>query len=307
MTASPSDAAYCGVLLLDKPLGMSSSAATQRVRHLLGKVKAGHIGSLDPLATGMLPICIGEATKIAGVVLEGRKCYRFSVTLGARTATGDAEGEIVERAAVPALTLAAIETAMQAFIGVTRQIPPMYSALKQQGQALYKLARAGITVERAARAIKIDRFDCLAMRADPGVGTQLDCRVICGKGSYVRVLAQDLARSLGSVGHVSALRREWMQPFDPAEMQTLAQVEAKVAAGQAPVLLSPQAALPNAPPLRLSATQAVALAQGQRVGIDPSTAAGLVLALDSHGRMLGLATSDGAGELLAKRLFVAPV
>ena len=282
------------------------------MRHLLGRIRAGHIGTLDPLATGMLPICLGEATKIAGVVLDGRKCYRFTIALGARSATGDAEGDVVERRAVPALSVPDIAQTMQRFIGGSEQVPPMYSAVKQQGQPLYKLARAGKTVERAARRIHIDSLDCVAWQSDTPTGPSLDCRVICRKGTYVRVLAEDLALALGTVGHVTALRREWVEPFDSAPlqamapMQTLAQVEALVAAGQRPSLVTPLAAMPNTPQLRLSASQAAALQRGQRLAID-TCPLGLMLALDSQGRLLGLAHSDGAGELSAKRLFVTPM
>src|ERR1700761_325977 len=151
-----------GILLLDKPLGLSSNAALQRVRRTLGLDKAGHVGSLDPLATGMLPICLGEATKIAGDVLSGRKCYRFRIGLGARTATGDTEGAVVETAPVPPFDSTALETTRQRFLGRQTQVPPMYSALKRDGQPLYKLARAGIEVERAAREVVLDALRLLA-------------------------------------------------------------------------------------------------------------------------------------------------
>src|SRR5579863_3138376 len=146
---------HSGILLLDKPTGLSSNAALQRVRRLFGGVKAGHVGSLDPLATGMLPICLGEATKVAGDILSGRKHYRFTVSLGVRTATGDAEGAVSATAAVPELTRSGVEALLGSFVGESLQTPPMYSALKRAGEPLYRLARAGVTVERAPRAVEI--------------------------------------------------------------------------------------------------------------------------------------------------------
>ena len=297
---------FCGILLLDKPLGLSSSGATQRVRHLLGKVRAGHIGSLDPLATGMLPICLGEATKIAGVVLDGRKCYRFTVALGARSATGDAEGEIVERAAVPAMTPDRVSEALRGFLGVQWQVPPMYSAIKKHGQPLYKLARAGVTVERARRSIQIHAFDCLAIKADASGATSLDCRVICGKGTYVRTLAEDLCAALGTVGHVAALRREWVEPFDAGAMLSLDVLEAGLAAGRAPALVAVGEALPGLVRVVLDDSAAARLRLGQGVAINDPVA-GLVLVLDGQGRVLGLGDADGAGQLRPKRLFVEPL
>src|ERR1700683_3705159 len=207
-----------GILLLDKPLGLSSNAALQRVRRLGGGIKAGHTGSLDPLASGMLPICLGEATKLAGEMLALRKCYQFGVQLGERSETGDAEGAIVERCPVPALTPDAVEAVLARFHGAQQQTPPMYSALKRDGEPLYRLARRGQTgggaagaleidtpqmlslqearagarrgqtVERAARSLVIDSLQLLSLQE-----ARLELRVLCSKGTYVRVLAEDLA------------------------------------------------------------------------------------------------------------------
>lgn len=300
---------YCGIVLLDKPLGLSSSAATQRVRHLLGKPRAGHVGSLDPLATGMLPICLGEATKIAGVMLDGHKCYRFTVALGARSSTGDAEGEIVATARVPLLTDAMIEAALSGFIGMQSQIPPMYSAIKRQGKPLYKLARAGVTVERAARTIEIVELHCQVWRQAAAnaegdyAGSELDCLVVCGKGTYVRTLAEDIAVALGTLGRVTALRREWVEPFVRTPMCSLDRLQAAVQAGEPLPLIAPADALPNMPRVRLAPAAAARLQQGQRVSA-ATLPAGTVLVQDDAGGMLGLALSDGAGELQPQRLFV---
>src|SRR5580700_1526548 len=191
-----------GIVLLDKPLGLSSNAALQRVRTLFSRIKAGHVGSLDPLASGMLPICLGEATKIAGEILAHRKCYRFTVSLGIATATGDAEGAVTASAPVPALTAAQVQQGLAGFRGAQLQVPPMYSALKRDGQPLYKLARAGVTVARAPRDIEL--FELTLTALEPAA---LTCEVLCSKGTYIRVLAEDLARALGTCGHVTALRR----------------------------------------------------------------------------------------------------
>ena len=177
----------CGILLLDKPLGLSSSAALQRVRWILGRPKAGHTGSLDPLATGMLPVCIGEATKVAGALLAGAKGYTVAARLGERTDTGDAEGQIVERRAGPEPGCDSLEAALQALRGPQQQIPPMYSALKLDGQPLYKLARQGLSVERAARDIEIYVLELLDFGANA-----LRLRVECSKGTYIRTLIEQL-------------------------------------------------------------------------------------------------------------------
>ena len=292
---------HCGILLLDKPLGLSSSAATQRVRHLLGRVRAGHVGSLDPLATGMLPICLGEATKIAGVVLDGRKCYSFTIALGARSSTGDAEGELLATAAVPQLSESQVLAAMQAFIGEQMQVPPMYSAIKRAGKPLYQLARAGITVDRPPRRIRIFELQCLGLRA---TGAQLDCRVICGKGTYVRTLAEDIAAALGTLGHVIALRRDWVEPFAQAAMTTMGALQELVETGSLPGLIEPLAALPGLRRIQLDGLQARRLSQGQRLTW-PDSVVGTVVVLDDAGRFLGLGQT-GDGLLRPKRLLVAP-
>src|SRR5882724_3248691 len=173
---------------------------------LLRAEKAGHVGSLDPLATGMLPICLGEATKIAGEILSGRKRYLFTIALGARTATGDVEGAVVETQSVPAFDRAMLDATLSRFMGRQTQIPPMYSAIKRDGQPLYKLARAGIEVERAPRTIEIFTLTLLT-----ATSSHLELEVLCSKGTYVRTLAEDIAKALGTCGHVQALRRVYVE------------------------------------------------------------------------------------------------
>lgn len=292
-----------GILLLDKPVGLSSATAGRRVQRILGARKAGHVGSLDPLASGMLPVCLGEATKLAGEILEGHKVYRFTIALGARTATGDREGEVLERAPVPMLDAASVQQALQKFVGDTLQIPPMYSAIKQNGQPLYKLARAGREVERAPRPIWIGNLDCLALGAD-----FIEARVECGKGTYVRVLAEDIARELGTVGHVASLRRESVQPFPAARMVTFEALEALRAGGAAPPLLGLDEAVGHLPLQRLDAEQTRRISQGQALRLAPapgaaSAATGQTVRLqDAEGRFLGLGRYGPEGSLLAKRL-----
>jgi tRNA pseudouridine55 synthase len=283
----------CGILLLDKPLGLSSNRALQRVRRAFGGAKAGHTGSLDPLASGMLPICIGEATKLAGCLLAGRKRYRFSVCLGARTSTGDAEGEIIERAPVPPLEQPAVTAVLATLIGPQLQVPPMYSALKRDGQPLYKLARQGLEVERAARAIEITTLELLGP-----VGEALDLAVECSKGTYVRVLAEQIGVALGSCGHVTALRREWVEPFAGEPMVSLEALEA----GPPPLLLPPERAVDYLPAIHLDAAGTRAIRHGQTLAWAPAVADGSVQLFDAAGQFFGLGQLEGT-ELKVQRLF----
>ena len=237
-----------GILLLDKPHGLSSNAALQRVRALYGREKAGHVGSLDPLATGMLPVCLGEATKVAGDILAGRKCYRFSIGLGVATSTGDTEGALTQSAPVAALEAAAVQAVLVRFLGAQQQVPPMYSAIKRGGQPLYKLARQGVQVPRAARAIEIFGLVLLGLGA-----ASIELEMLCSKGTYVRVLAQDLASALGTCGHVTALRRLYVEPFAGEPMHTLESLQAARERGAGPLLLPIDWPLKHLPALRLTA------------------------------------------------------
>lgn len=290
-----------GLLLLDKPVGMSSNAALQRVRRLAGGVRAGHCGSLDPLASGMLPICLGEATRLAGELLAGRKAYRFGVQLGERSATGDAEGEIIERCAVPVLSAGSIVETLEQFRGPQWQTPPMYSALKRQGTPLYRLARAGLSVERQPRAIVIDEFDLLGLEAE-----RLELRVLCSKGTYVRVLAEDLARALGSCGRLHSLRREYVEPFQDEPMVSLEQLASAAAGAQPWPLLRADRAAAHLPPLHLDTAAAQALSRGRVIAL-PHVSASRWRLYDAQGRFLGLGISDELGQLRVQRLFSAPL
>jgi tRNA pseudouridine55 synthase len=287
-----------GILLLDKPAGMSSNAALQRVRRLLGGCKAGHAGSLDPLATGMLPLCLGEATKIAGEILSSRKRYRFTIALGARTATGDREGPVIEQAPVPPHGPLELQAALRGFLGRGRQIPPMYSALKRDGRPLYELARAGVTVERAPREIEIFELTPLSQSLE-----QVELEVLCSKGTYVRTLAEDIARALGTCGHVAALRRTWVEPFEHEPMQTLEAVTQACEAAAALPLLPPDRPLAHLPAVALEPWQADRIGHGQGVVLVRSPPPGHVRLYDAGQRFLGLGESDGRGEVRPRRLF----
>jgi tRNA pseudouridine55 synthase len=285
----------CGILLLDKPQGLSSNAALQRVRHAFGRVKAGHTGSLDPLATGMLPICLGEATKVAGDLLDGRKAYRFTARLGARTATGDLEGEIVERLPVPADAVILLGDAARSMTGVIEQVPPMYSALKRDGQPLYRLARQGIEVDRAPRQVTIHELELLAAKGD-----DVEFRVVCSKGTYVRTLAEDLARRIGTVAHLVALRRDYVEPF---EHERLYGLEAVVADPGSVTLLPADAALPQLPAVHLTPPQADRLVHGQPVDVAGLAPAARLRIYTADGRFLGVGEADIPGLLKPRRLF----
>ena len=296
-------APLCGILLLDKPLGLSSNAALQRVRSLLGRPKAGHTGSLDPLATGMLPICIGDATKLAGELLAGRKAYSFEMRLGERTDTGDGEGQVIERAAIPLLSPAVVEAALQGQRGPQQQIPPMFSALKRDGQPLYKLARQGISVERTARSIEIYLLELLDITSNT-----LRCRVECSKGTYVRTLVEQLGVALGSCAHVIALRRDFVEPFRGEPMQTLESLQTLPGP---PTLIAADRAVGHLPLVCLSVAQSRAISFGQGIvlglmdGGTSEAPRGQVRLYDASGRFLGLGMADNGGAVRPVRLFAA--
>ena len=292
-----------GIVLLDKPTGLTSTRALQRVRRALQAEKAGHAGTLDPMATGMLPLCFGQATKACGQLLGQRKAYRATVVLGAATDTGDAEGQVVERREVPAVTDAALERVLAALRGARRQVPPMYSALKRDGRPLYELARRGETVEREARPITIERLDVLA-RTDEAI----DLELVCSKGTYVRVLAEEIALGLGTVGHLAALRRLWVEPFGADRMVTLERIEATDgdAAEAPPWLLPVDAAFVGLESLQLDAAQSLQLRQGRTLDPLPGGSPGpLLRAYDAAHGFLGLVEVGPDGRLRVQRLFVA--
>ena len=286
-----------GIVLLDKPPGLGSNAALQRVRRLYRARKAGHTGSLDPLASGVLPLCFGQATKVAGLLLEADKIYHATLALGLRTDTGDREGVIVERLPVPVLGPAAVARVLARFVGTSEQVPPMYSALKRAGQPLYALARRGLEVERVARRITITRLAALAV----GEGS-LSFEVACSKGTYVRTLAEDIARAFGTCGHLAQLRRIAIAGFEGQGLHTLEALERLAGEIEAldALLLPVDAPLAHLPAIVLGADAATALCLGRAVATARGPT-GRVRLYDERRRFLGL------GEVAAGREVVAPL
>ena len=283
-----------GVLLLDKPAGLSSNAALQRAKRLYAAEKAGHTGTLDPLATGLLPLCFGEATKFAQVLLDAPKEYVATVHFGVATTTGDAEGELV-RTGDAAFSRADLQATLSRFVGTIDQIPPAYAALKLRGRHYYDYARAGVEVPRAPRAIEIAAIELIEWSPPRAV-----LRVACGKGTYIRVLAEDIAESVGTCGHVAALRRTSTGTFALDGAVTLAALEAMDMPRRDALLLPPDAPLSLMARLDVDATTALALAQG-RVGTAPPEAKGTFRCYGPIGRFVGLVEATG-GALRPLRL-----
>jgi tRNA pseudouridine55 synthase len=297
-----------GLLLLDKPGGIGSNTALQRVKHLYNANKAGHTGNLDPLATGMLPICLGEATKISGFLLDADKQYRAECRLGITTDTGDAEGRVIDEKPVPELSVRRIEQALAQFRGEIEQVPPMYSALKHQGQPLYKLARQGLKIEREARKVTIYELKLLDWTRD-----SLKLDVVCSKGTYIRTLAEDIGAVLGCGAHLTALRRLSSGPFQESGMvdfDTLSRLATQQDfAGLDDLLLPVDAALPDWPQATVDATITAYLRQGQAVWLPGSPTEGL---LRLYGResdggtvFIGIGQVLDDGRIAPKRLILA--
>lgn len=289
------------VVLLDKPAGLSSNQALARVKRLLGARKAGHTGALDPLATGMLPCCLGEATKIAGLLLGARKAYRARLRLGVATSTEDAEGEVTERLPVPDFDEDALERALASLRGAIRQRPPMYSALKRDGQPLYRLARRGVQLVLPERLVAVESLT--ARRVD---GDTLELEIVCGAGTYVRSLGRDLARALGTCGHLVGLRRTWVEPYVDAPMVDLATLETAAATGGEALrrlLLPIPSALPGWQRVRVDAGGAARLRSGRPVFAAEPGPPGDCLVIDAAGAAVALAVRDAAGRVAPRRVF----
>ena len=286
-----------GILLLDKPAGMSSNQAVQKVRWLYQARKAGHTGTLDPFATGMLPICLGEASKTAAFMLDADKSYEACARLGVATETGDPEGDVIREEAVPPLDAGRIDAAMEAFRGDIEQVPPMYSALKHEGQPLYRLAREGREVERKARQVTIHILELIAWEPP-----ELRFRVRCSKGTYIRTLAEDLAAALGTCAHLVALRRTASGAFDEP-MISLEELEARVASGDPEsLLLPPDAGLRHWPIVTLEAKSATRFSHGNPVHAADAPG-GWARVYGPAGVILGLGECDTAKQLKPKRIF----
>lgn len=288
-----------GVLLLDKPKGISSNHALQRVRRLFEAQKAGHTGTLDPMATGLLPICLGEATKFSAHLLEADKMYRTRVELGVITDTGDAEGTVIEQREVPSLTAQDIETVLTRFRGEIEQVPPMYSALKHQGKKLYELAREGKHVERAARRVSV--YDARLLGFE---GTAFELEVSCSKGTYIRTLAEDIGQALGCGAHISQLRRLKTGPFTSDAMWTLEGLEALASQASREAELMPVDVLVgHLPSLSVDETAYGCLAHGQSANVPIEALAPDALARLYYAEtFIGLGVVKSAQEVAPKRL-----
>lgn len=290
-----------GVLLLDKPVGLSSNAALQRVKRLYQARKAGHTGSLDILASGLLPICLGEATKLSGLLLDADKAYEFTARLGVTTRTGDAEGEVLRTRPVGYLEEAAVNAVLQRFCGEIEQIPPMYSALKRGGQPLYRLARQGLEVERQPRRVVIRALRLVSLENE-----SLTCQVRCSKGTYIRTLAEDIGEALGVGAHVVALRRTAAGPYEAAQMMALEALQERAGQGLAAldaVLLPVDSAIAGWPVLQVQGDAAHYLRLGQAVLVPRAPARGWVRLYEgAENRFLGIGEVLDDGRVAPRRL-----
>ena len=285
-----------GILLLDKPLGVSSNQALQIVKRLYQAAKAGHTGSLDPLASGLLPICLGEATKFSHFLLDSDKSYRALVTLGSTTTTGDAEGEVLER--LPVTTTAEeLDAALKKMVGDIWQVPPMYSALKRDGKALYEYARDGVEVEREPRpvcihAITLERFE----------GTQFEIVVSCSKGTYIRTLAEDIGKLLGCGAHLGGLRRLTTAHFHLRDAVTIEQLEQMTMEQRDAALLGADVAIEDLPQVTIDADSTFYLLRGQEVWKSGLNIQGLFRIYSEQGDFLGIGEQTSRGSIAPKRL-----
>lgn len=292
-----------GILLLDKPGGMTSNRALQRVKRLFDASRAGHTGSLDPLATGLLPICLGEATKVSAFLLEADKQYRFTARLGETTDSGDADGELLATSTIEGIDSARIEAALDGLRGEIEQLPPMHSALKHAGRPLYEYARRGINIERSPRPTVIHRLELLAF---DGRDAQFEVR--CSKGTYVRTLAEDLGAALGCGAHVTVLRRTGAGPFGDDALITLAELEADSAGAEGGPgrldrhLLPVDSALQAWPRLDLGPDLAGFVRQGQAVQVPRAPTAGLVRLYGRDDGFFGMGRITSDGRVAPQRL-----
>ncbi len=289
-----------GILLLDKPVGLTSNAALQRVKRLFNANKAGHTGSLDPMATGLLPLCLGEATKVSGFLLDSNKRYTGTAKLGERTDSGDADGEVVETRAVEAYEQARILDVFSHYTGEITQIPPMHSAIKVNGQPLYKLAHQGIEIERKSRQVEIFSFELLEQRED-----ELDIDVHCSKGTYIRTLVQDIGEELGCGAHLNALRRTAAGPFELENSVTLDELEALAEDGFAAMdahLLPTEYALSDWPQVKLTPDSTHYLRQGQAVQVPKAPTDGWVCLFADDDCFLGVGQILSDGRVAPRRL-----
>jgi len=289
-----------GVVLLDKPVGISSNRALQKVRGIFQARKGGHTGSLDPFATGMLPICLGEASKTAAFMLEAGKKYRATAKLGEATTTGDIEGEVIQTCPVPDIDAESLAQTLQDFVGGIEQVPPMYSALKHEGKPLYEYARAGIEIERPARPVTIHSINLVKWHSP-----KLSFDVHCSKGTYIRTLAEDIATALGSCAHLVQLRRLSVEPFESYPMVSLEQLqETKDQGGLEAFLLPVDVGLPDWPRIDLDSDQHAKFSHGNHFPVSIEGASvGKVRVYDANNNLLGLADISKEYTLHPARVF----
>ncbi len=287
-----------GVLLLDKPLGYSSNQALQKVKWLFQAAKAGHTGTLDPLATGLLPICLGEATKFAQVLTDADKTYIATIKLGVTTTTADAEGEVLSVKPV-GVSPAQFDTACQLFLGEISQVPPLHSALKVDGKPMYEYARAGQEVERKPRQVKIHAIERLAFNEDV-----VQIKVTCSKGTYIRTLAEDIGHALGCGAHLLGLRRTATAGYGLEQAITIEALEAMDLAERDASLLPVDSAIADLPRVELGADAAYFLMQGQAVWVAGKVPQGDLRLYDDAGSFLGLGYRLDSGKIAPKRLLV---
>lgn len=290
-----------GVILLDKPLGFSSNQALQKIKYLLQAEKAGHTGSLDPLASGLLPLCFGEATKFSHYLLDADKSYRALVQLGATTTTGDAEGEVLVSHPVD-VTEAQVKKVLNDFIGDIKQTPPMYSALKHQGKALYEYARDGVDIERAARDVTIYQIDFHGFQ-----NHQLDITVACSKGTYIRTLAEDIGAALGCGAHLAGLRRLTAGHFKLEDAITVEAFEAMTLEQRDACLLPPDATIATLPMVTIDADSEFYLLRGQSVWKANLNIQGSLRVYNEQGVFLGLGEQASDGKIAPKRLLKSKI
>ena len=287
-----------GVLLLDKPLGYSSNQALQKIKWLLQAAKAGHTGTLDPLATGLLPLCFGEATKFAHYLMDADKTYIATIKLGVTTSTGDAEGEVLSTKTVN-VTEQQFTAACSKFVGEISQVPPMYSALKFEGKALYEYARAGVEIDRKARLVLIHSIEVKSFAADIA-----QIIVTCSKGTYIRTLAEDIGAVLGCGAHLIGLRRTATANYNIAQAITLEQFEATPAEQRVALLMPEDSAVQHLPSITLNEDSSFYLQQGQAIWQSGQIPLGLLRLYNEQEQFLGLGELQSDGKIAPKRLIV---
>jgi len=291
-----------GIIVIDKPTGRSSNHVLQQVKRLFDAKKAGHTGSLDPLATGVLPVCLGEATKVSSYLLDGDKRYQVTCQLGITTDSGDADGNVVAEIAVPEISEQSLLAVLPQFMGQQQQVPPMYSALKVQGQPLYKLARQGIEIERKSRTVTIYNIALLAYTSD---SFTLD--VTCSKGTYIRTLVEDISHALKTGGHVTMLRRIASAGYEMTQavsIETLEQTAQQGVDALDALLLPTENALTSWPAIKVTDEQVIALRLGQQIDVEQAYESAQIRLFDRQGGFLGLGEMTETGRIAPKRVFV---